>query len=92
MKKQNDQGNFDISKEQLTSVVDAAQTWIKEHKVVSALAAAAVLYLIGGRRVRSLVGMALKSGATAGLANAALSTVLPSATPEKTVSPNSSYH
>lgn len=70
-----------LSKDPIADTLEAAQIWVKEHKVVTALAAAAVLYFLGGRRVRGLIGMALKSGATAGLANAALSTVLPSATP-----------
>lgn len=89
--KQISQPGVGISSEQLTTALQGAQDWVKEHKVISVLAAAAVLYFIGGKRIRSLIGVALKSGATAGLANAALTTVLPGRAP-KAESVESTYH
>jgi hypothetical protein len=72
--------NEDLSTEALASVEsawDTASAWIKEHKVVSALAAAAVLYFVGGRRIRHLAALAVKSGITAGVGKAAIDTFLP---------------
>ena len=66
------------------SAINAAQGWIKENKVVTAVAVAAVLYLVGGKRVRSLLGMALRSGATAGLANAAIGAIIPNLAAKET--------
>lgn len=91
MKKQNE----DLATEALASVEsawDTASAWIKEHKVVSALAAAAVLYFIGGRRIRQLASLAVKSGITAGVGKAAIDTFLPESNKQSAQTQNDLYH
>lgn len=83
---------IDISKEQLTAALQNAQAWVKEHKVLTTLAAAAVLYFVGGKRLRGLLGLALKSGATAGIANAAFTSVIPSSKPAISAETESMLH
>lgn len=60
----------------LPGVWDSAQEWMKEHKVITAIATVAVLYLLGGRRIKQIANFAVKSGVTAGLANVAMGTLM----------------
>lgn len=55
------------------SRLESIQNWMYEHKLITGIAAAAVLYMIGGRRLRQLASFAVRSGVTAGVTNAALS-------------------
>lgn len=90
-KQQNDQATEVLAS--VESAWDSAAAWIKEHKVVSALAAAAVLYFVGGRRIRHLASLAVKSGITAGVGKAAINTFLPETNANKqSQAQNDMYH
>lgn len=70
------------------SRLQSIQKWMYEHKVITGIAAAAILYMIGGRRIRQFASFALRSGVTTGVTNAAISvlgTKSPSAKNEENV-------
>ena len=59
------------------------QNWMSNHKLITGVAAVALMYLVGGRRIQQLTRFAVKSGIAAGITNAAMNVFVSKSAPTK---------